>query len=149
MQLLRKFSKFTTSKDEKKNIFMLYVRSILEQSCVVWHSSLTEENSKDLERVQKAAVRIILGGNYEDYQEALTKIDLDTLSNRKEDLFKTFAIKCTKNDNEKIKNIFPVRNKQKYSHRKREKYFVKHTITKRFQISSIPYIQRLLNKVKK
>ena len=61
MQLLRKVSKFTVSKDERKHIYVLYIRSILEQSCVVWHSSLTQENSEDLERVQKAAVRIILG----------------------------------------------------------------------------------------
>ena len=61
MQLLRKVSKFTVSKDERKHIYVQYIRSILEQSCVVWHSSLTQENSEDLERVQKAAVRIILG----------------------------------------------------------------------------------------
>ena len=62
MQLLRKVADFTTSTEEKKNIYVLFVRSILEQSCVVWHSSLTEDNSNDLERVQKSAVRIILGG---------------------------------------------------------------------------------------
>ena len=56
MELLRRAAKFTSSKEEKKNIYVLYVRSILEQSCVVWHSSLTIENSDDLERVQKAAI---------------------------------------------------------------------------------------------
>ena len=35
MQLLRKVSKFTVSKDERKHIYVLYIRSILEQSCVV------------------------------------------------------------------------------------------------------------------
>ena len=103
MQLLRKFSKFTKSIEEKMNIYVLYVRSILEQSCVVWHSSLTEENSKDLERVQKSAVKIILGGKYEDYLEALTKINLETLYNRREELSKEFALKCVKSNNGKIK----------------------------------------------
>ena len=38
MELLRRAAKFTSSKEEKKHIYVLYVRSILEQSCVVWHS---------------------------------------------------------------------------------------------------------------
>ena len=63
MELLRKVAGFT-------NIYMLYItllyiRSILEQSSVVWHSSLTQDNSDDLERVQKASVKIILGNKSE------------------------------------------------------------------------------------
>ena len=65
MELLRKVAGFTTSIEEKKNIYMLYIRSILEQSSVVWHSSLTQDNSDDLERVQKAAGKIILGNKSE------------------------------------------------------------------------------------
>ena len=53
MELLRKVAEFTNSIEDKRDIYMLYIRSILEQSCVVWHSSLTEENVLDLERVQK------------------------------------------------------------------------------------------------
>ena len=67
MQLLIKVSSFTSSEDEKKEIYISFIRSILEQSCVVWHSSLTEENSNDLERVQKSAVKIILANKYIDY----------------------------------------------------------------------------------
>ena len=61
MQLLRKVAKFTTSVEERKEIYILFVRSILEQSCVVWHSSLTQQNSDDLERVHKEAIEIIIG----------------------------------------------------------------------------------------
>ena len=71
MELLRKVSSFGTSKDEKRNIYILFIRSILEQSCVVWHSSLTKENEEDLECVQKSAIRIILGRNFDDYSKAL------------------------------------------------------------------------------
>ena len=38
MQLLRKVSSFCTDYEELKNIYILYVRSILEQSAIVWHS---------------------------------------------------------------------------------------------------------------
>ena len=60
-------------------IYILYIRSILEQSCVVWHSSLTEENVLDLERVQKAVIRLILGEKYKNYEDGLLKVNLESL----------------------------------------------------------------------
>jgi hypothetical protein len=60
MVLLRKLSQFGASRDDLKTIYISYVRSVLEQNAVVWHSSLTEENSQDLERVQKSACKLIL-----------------------------------------------------------------------------------------
>ena len=44
MEFLRRVSSFGASWDELKNIYILYIRSLLEQSCTVWHSGLTEEN---------------------------------------------------------------------------------------------------------
>lgn len=71
MQLLRKISSFGTSLEEKKEIYILYIRSILEQSCIVWYSKLTDENTTDLERVQKSSVRLILNKSYDNYEDAL------------------------------------------------------------------------------
>ena len=103
MELLRKVASFTTSIEEKKEIYILYIRSILEQSCVVWNSSLTEENCDDLERVQKAAVRIIVGKNYTNYENALLKADLEPLKIRRDKLSKTFAEKCLQSEHEPTK----------------------------------------------
>ena len=44
MELLRKVASFGTGIEDLKNIYILYVRSLLEQSATVWHSSLTEES---------------------------------------------------------------------------------------------------------
>ena len=63
MVLLRKLSQFGASRDDLKTIYISYVRSVLEQNAVVWHSSLTEENCQDLERVQKSACKLILKKN--------------------------------------------------------------------------------------
>ena len=63
MQLLKKAASFGTSQMELKGVYILFIRSLLEQSAVVWHSSLTEENINDLERIQKTACKIILGTN--------------------------------------------------------------------------------------
>ena len=53
MQLLRKIASFVTDYQELKNIYVLFIRSLLEQWAMVWHSSLTEKNRNDQERVQK------------------------------------------------------------------------------------------------
>ena len=53
MELLRRVANFGASIEDMKIIYFLFVRSHLEQSATVWHSSLTEENSSDLERVQQ------------------------------------------------------------------------------------------------
>ena len=61
MELLRKVASFGTNHEELTNIYILFVRSLLEQSATVCHSSLTEDNKNDLERVQKTALKVIWG----------------------------------------------------------------------------------------
>ena len=64
MQLLRQVASFGASQSDLKDIFILFIGSLLEQSATVWHSSLTENNISDLERIQKTAVKIILGDKF-------------------------------------------------------------------------------------
>ena len=40
MQLLNAAANFTTSKSDLKIIYLSFIRSVLEKSAVVWHSSL-------------------------------------------------------------------------------------------------------------
>ena len=72
---------------------MTFIRPVLEQSAPVWHSSLTEENSKDLERVQKCAIRIIMGRDHSDYESSLQYLNLTTLYERRNLLCLTFGKK--------------------------------------------------------
>ena len=44
MELLRQLAKFTRSRQDKLQIYKVYIRSVLEQSSVVWNSSLTMKN---------------------------------------------------------------------------------------------------------
>ena len=73
MQILRNIKDFNPKLEDLITIYIQYIRSILEQSCQVWHSSLTIENESDLERVQKAAFRIILGEKYIKITQTLAK----------------------------------------------------------------------------
>ena len=105
MSLLRQLSKFKPKLEDMKIIYISYIRSILEQSCQVWHFSLTKENSEDLERVQKNALKIVLGNKYIDYESSLNELNLRALYVRRESLCLKFAQKCT--ENSKTKDIFP------------------------------------------
>ena len=71
MQLLHNAAKFTRKKSDLRSIYQTFIRPVLEQSAPVWHGSITEEDSADLERVQKAAVRVIMGFQHVDYETFL------------------------------------------------------------------------------
>ena len=43
--------------DHMIEIYVSFIRSLLEYSCVVWHSSITIEESNSIERVQKTALK--------------------------------------------------------------------------------------------
>ena len=74
---------FTKSQEDKLHIYKTYIRSVLEQSCVVWNAGISKQNERELERVKKVSVRLI-SGKYESYTEALKKLELETLKERRE-----------------------------------------------------------------
>ena len=144
MRLLHQLVDFSIPKGDLINIYVLYIRSILVQSCQVWHSSLTLENFQDLERVQKNALKIILQDGYLTYSNALESTGLTTLFERRSKLCLKFAKSCIKS--KEMKKMFPL-NQIEYeiNTRFREKYAVAKARTDRLKNSSIPYMQRLLN----
>ena len=143
-RLLHKLVTFGVPTEDLVNIYILYIRSILEQSCQVWHSSLTLENRNDLERIQKNSLKIILQNDYQTYSNALYITGLKSLYERRDDLCLRFAKNCLKN--EQMKLMFPL-NPISYmiNTRHREKFQVTQCKTKRLQRSAIPYMQKLLN----
>ena len=144
MQLLRKVAEFGAPYEDLKSIYILFVRSLLEQSAPVWHSSLSKENIEDLERVQKSALKIILQDKFKGYKHALKTLNMETLIDRRKYLCLNFAIKCSQN--KKVKDMFPLTKKMhQMNTRKIEKYYVNHAHTERLQKSAVPYMQRLLN----
>ena len=141
MELLRRVSSFNPPLEDLKVIYFLFVRSILEQSATVWHSSLTQENSDDIERVQKSVVKIMFGNKYIGYKKSLKKLEMDTLKNRREVLCLNFALKSRKCL--KTKHMFSENDKlHSIKLRKPERY----ANTERFRKSSVIYMQNLLNK---
>ena len=94
--ILRKLFEFNVPVKDLVNIYVLFIRSMLEQACVVWHSSITEGESEDIERVQKICLKIILKDKYESYEKALEITKLKMLSYRRTQLCIKFAKRCVK-----------------------------------------------------
>ena len=144
MELIRKVAAFDVPTEDIKDLYILFVRSILEQSATVWQSSITIENANDLERVQKSAVKIMLKDNYSGYKKGLAQLGLDSLEDRRRDLCLNFARKCLKN--EKMKHMFPKNSKSHAMGTRHEEQFqVQFANTGRLQKSPHIYMQNLLN----
>ena len=145
MRMLHIAAKFTRNREHLKHIYKTFIRSNLEFSSTVWHSGLSMADRQDLERVQKAAVKVILGKDYVNYEEALSELKLESLNTRRE----TMALKFVKNslENKNFSKLFPVKEvKHGMKSRQSEKYVVKFSNTNRHKDSAVPYLQGLLNR---
>ena len=144
MQLLRNVKSFGASHDEMVHLWTVFCRSVLEQSCAVWHSSLTQENEEDLERTQKSFCKLVLKENYISYDNALFKLNMETLKERRANLQLKFAVSGIKHD--KLNDLLPANIK---SHdmktRNHEQFKVDFANTERLKKSSIISMQTQLN----
>ena len=143
MTILHKLCGFQVPTDDLLNIYVLYIRSMLELNCQVWHHSLTDEDTNTLERVQKVALRIILKDEYHSYENALDLTNLKTLAERRSDLCLRFAVRCTKHPS--MSKMFPLNMPSSHNLRSTEKYVVQSARTDRLKNSAIPQLQRALN----
>ena len=143
--MLRSLKRFGFSKSELITVYRGYIRPLLEYSDVIWHSGLTSKQTHQLERVQKRALRIVLGHNYVSYANALDMCDVDHLSVRREQHSLKFAQslpKCSRTS-----KLLPpcrgvihgrqLRNNAKLSQPRAR--------TNRYATSPIPYYVELIN----
>ena len=79
MIILRKLIEFEVKTQDMITIYILFIRSIIEQSSVVWSSSLTVDEMASLERTQKVALRIIFSQDYISYENALKQSKLSKI----------------------------------------------------------------------
>ena len=123
---------------------MLNVRCKLEQAAPVWHHSITKSENGSLERVQRAAVRIIMRDKYKSYEDSLEVLKLDSLERRRDKLTLNFAKSSLKL--EKMKKLFPLNvNNHGMIKRNIDKYKVTKAKTERYKNSTVINIQKMLN----
>ena len=114
---------------------------MLEYASPVWSSMLSQHESHDIERVQKAALSIIYGP--QSYKKLLKKSNLVTLSERRCKLSERFTQKALKSD--QFSSWFVPRKTNITTRQNNMRYREVPARTNRFYKSPIPYITRLTN----
>ncbi len=144
---LRRLKKFGVRDQELVIIYTGYVRPVLEYAVPVWHSSLTTDQIKRLESVQKRVCKIILGQRYQGYSGTLSLLGLCTLADRRVQLCLDFARKLYKSS---FRDWLPPLREQLTGRQMRisDKLTMLRCRTERYRRSPIPYMCRLLNNYK-
>ena len=125
------------------NYWLCTIWCLAEMSAPAFHSSLTIEQSDQLEMIQKKAFAIILGSDYKSYSNARNILNQELLSTRRVQLCSKFALKCLKNP--KHADLFPLR--RNYFTRQTTKLQEINCKTARYYNSAVPYLTRMLNQL--
>jgi hypothetical protein len=142
--VLVRFKTLGGSTDQLLKVFQTRVRSTLEFAAPVFHSSLSQEQSRQIEMVQKKAFAVILGRGYTSYESALLSLKQERLDKRRENLSYKFALKCT--ESTRHKTMFPPNPNYRPNMRHPKPYLEHKCHTSRYYNSTIPTLARLLNK---
>ena len=149
--ILRRLKRLGASEIDLLDVYTKQVLSVLELAVPVWNPGLTIEEIKQIERVQKTAFYIILGGKYLNYELALEALGCLTLKERRENICLKFAKKALKH--EKFSNWFvPTSTKPNVTYPNTRSSKSKPATlvevpyrTDRYRESPLPYLTRLLN----
>ena len=146
--MLRNLKRLGASRADLTDVYYKQCRSVLELAVPVWTPGLTKMEIHQLERVQKTACAIILGGDYIPYKLALKKLNMETLESRREKICLTFGKKALKS--EKYKKWFeidtesePVIKTRNYKPKPKLKPVT--CRNKKYRKSPIPYLTNILN----
>ncbi len=144
LYMLRRLRSLGAPDNELKFIYTLFILPKLSYASPAWSSSLTITLQQQLERVQKRAFRIILGPAYSGYDEALSTLNLPSLTTHYHNTLKNFATKLLHNP--RHRNLLPPDNtKPTRSARHYNKIQPIKPRTDRYKHSPIPTIVSLLN----
>ena len=143
--ILIKAKKFRFSLATLVTLYSWYVRTALEYAAPVWHPGLTEQQHAQLERVQKRCVRIIVGRDYTTYEQALQRLQLTTLRDRRDLLTLRLARSMLRSADHR--DLLPPAMNQVHRYNTRGNHRLQHVpcTRARHANSFVPYAVRLLN----
>ena len=141
--ILRRLKYLGANKEVLLQVYTKQIRSVLEYSVPAWQGGITASEKTDLERVQKCAIRIILGYQYSSYTGALLSLGLENLESRRIKLCLNFALKAEKHP--KFSSWFIPSLKSRDTRTRPNKYSQIRSKHKRFDTGPISYLTDLLN----
>ena len=96
--LLRRMKALNLKPELIFDYYIKEMRTLAEQGVAIWNSGLTKAQVSDIERIQKVALKVILGDQYDTYDKACEYFHIDKLSVRRLELCTNFALKLYKSD---------------------------------------------------
>ena len=99
------------TKSELIKVYTSMVRPVAEYVTVVWHSSITKEQARELEKQQALAMKNIVGLDLSE-RKMREDLKIKTLHSRREKSVKKFATKCV--NSERFTHWFPERRRPLY-----------------------------------
>ena len=146
MWLLRRMKHLKLENDIIIDYYIKEVRPLTEQGVPIWNSSLTKKQVNDIEKIQKVALKIILGQQYNSYESACEIFGLKKLSTRRLDLSTKFAIKLYKSN--RCQEFFTPSNKSVITRSEEPLLLEQKVNTRRGYYAPHNYLTRLINKNK-
>ena len=119
------------------------MRSVLELAVPAWNAALSQVEKKDIERIQKTALHIILGDSYHSYVNALDIVGLESLEARRHKLCLKFARKAAAHP--KHRNWFKLNMNTVNTRQENKLYCHVYSNHNRFDKSPLAYLTNLLN----
>ena len=104
LYLLKILKSYKAPKEALKRFYIAVVRSAVEYGAQVWSGNLTKEQVKDIERIQKRAMKIICPEL--DYHQALAELNIKSLADRRDTLC-IQLIKDMSNPEHRLHHLLP------------------------------------------
>ena len=96
--LLRRMKSLKLEPELILDYYVKEVRSLVEHGVPIWNSGLNQSEVRDIEKIQKVALKIILGQNYNSYISACSHFGLQKLSVRRQEISTRFALNLYKSE---------------------------------------------------
>ena len=146
MWLLRRMKYLKLENEVIIDYYIKEVRPLTEQGVPIWNSSLTKKQVNAIEKIQKVALKIILGQQYKSYESACEIFGLQKLSTRRLELSTKFAIKLYRSN--RCKEFFTPANKNVNTRGDGPLLLEQKVNTRRCYSAPHNYLTRLINKNK-
>ena len=127
--------------EELLHVYKTMIRPVVEYACPVYHSSLTDGQDERIERLQDHALKTIFGSELS-ARRLRGEANLETLRDRRENIVKKFAIKCS---NDPAFSHWFLRRQTTRVARNNELYLEEKARCDRLKNSPIYYLRRILN----
>ena len=128
--------------DELMNLFNVFLRPVIEYCSAVYHSMLTKGQEKELERMQRQAVKLAYGWN-ESYEDICVIKNIKTLKERREEYVDRFVAKTIQS--ERFRCWYPRRNEPEHEFRRFRAFEEYRSSTLRYYNSPMAFMRRRAN----